>query len=106
MERLAMVYRLRPGKRDEYVKAHKEIWPEITKGLKDAGCREMTIFLRGDLLFLYALIDDIDEYNKTRSKDPYFHKWAAWMDELLVLPFDKDEPSAFARLEEIWRFEV
>jgi hypothetical protein len=46
------------------------------------------------------------QYNRTRSKDPYFHKWAAWMDELLVLPFDKDEPSAFARMEEVWRFEV
>jgi len=28
------------------------------------------------------------------------------MDELLVLPFDKDESSAFALLEEVWRFEA
>jgi len=106
MERLALVYRLRPGKKDDYIKAHREIWPEITKGMKDAGCHEMTIFLRGDLLFLHALIDDIDQFNTQRAKDPFFQKWNAWMHELLVSPFDKDEPSAFARLTEVWRFEA
>ena len=74
MERLAMVYRVKPEKRDEYIKAHDEAWPEILKGLKDAGCREMTIFIRGDLLFLYALIENIDQFTKTREKDPYFQK--------------------------------
>jgi L-rhamnose mutarotase len=106
MERLALVYRLKPGKRDEYVEAHRKIWPEITKGMKDAGCHEMTIFLRGDLLFLYALIDDIDRFNSERAKDPHFQKWNAWMHELLVSPFDGEEPSAFAPLTEIWRFEA
>ncbi|MCK5569418.1 MAG: L-rhamnose mutarotase, partial [Spirochaetes bacterium] len=38
MERLALVYRVKPGKKDEYIKAHNEIWPEILKGLKEAGC--------------------------------------------------------------------
>jgi len=66
----------------------------------------MTIFLRGDLLFLYALIENVDEFNRTRAKDPYYRKWAAWMDELLVVPFDEKEASAFARLDEIWRFEA
>jgi L-rhamnose mutarotase len=106
MERLALAYRLRPGKRDEYVKAHDEIWPEIVQGLKDAGCHEMTIFLRGDHLFLYALIDSIEEFTATREKDPSFHKWNAWMTELLDHPYDEEESSPFARLEEIWRFEA
>jgi L-rhamnose mutarotase len=106
MERLALVYRLKPGKRDEYVRAHREIWPEITRGMKDAGCHEMTIFLRGDLLFLYALVDDVDRFNEQRAGDAHFQKWNAWMHELLVSPFDEDEPTAFTRLNEIWRFEA
>ncbi|MCK5094641.1 MAG: L-rhamnose mutarotase [Spirochaetes bacterium] len=106
MERLALVYRVKPGKKDEYIKAHNEIWPEILKGLKEAGCREMTIFLRGNLLFLYALIDDIAAFTKTREKDPHYHKWNAWMAELLEHPYDAEEPSSFARLDEIWRFEA
>ena len=106
MERLALTYRFKPGKKEEYIKAHKEAWPEILQGLKDAGCHEMTIFLRGEQLFLYALIDDIQEFNKTREKDPYYQKWNAWMTELLEHPYDEEELSPFARLTEIWRFEA
>ena len=39
MERLALCYRAIPEKKQEYIKAHREIWPEITRGLKDAGCQ-------------------------------------------------------------------
>ena len=106
MERMALVYRLRTGSRDEYIEAHREIWPEITEGLKEAGCHEMNIFLRDDLLFLYALIDNIEVFNATRAKDPHFQKWNDWMSELLVAPFDDEEPGPFASLTEMWRFDV
>ncbi len=106
MERLALVYRARSGKKDEYVKAHQEIWPEIIRGLKEAGCKEMTIYSRGDLFFLFALIENIEGFNRIRSKDSYYHKWNAYMHELLAHPFDDDESSAFATLEEVWRFEA
>jgi hypothetical protein len=43
MERLALVYRLKPGKKEEYIKAHKEIWPEITEGMK----KRIRIFRNG-----------------------------------------------------------
>ncbi|HTO23152.1 MAG TPA: L-rhamnose mutarotase [Spirochaetia bacterium] len=105
MERMALCYRAIPSKKQEYIKAHKEIWPEITRGLKEAGCHEMTIFLRGNSLFLYALIDDIAEFNRIRAKDPAYHRWNAWMNQLLESPFDAEESGAFASMEEIWRFE-
>lgn len=106
MERLALVYRVKPGKKDEYIKAHNEIWPEILKGLKEAGCHEMTIFIRGNLLFLYALIDDITAFTGIREKDPHYQKWNEWMAELLEHPYDEEESSSFAGLDEIWRFEA
>jgi L-rhamnose mutarotase len=105
MERVALCYRVRPDKKEEYIKAHREIWPEITRGLKEAGCHEMTIFLRGNNLFLYALIDDLEQFNRIRAKDPYYQKWNDWMNQLLEAPFDDDESGPFAGLEEIWRFE-
>jgi len=105
MERMALCYRAIPAKKQEYIKAHKEIWPEITRGLKDAGCREMTIFLRGNSLFLYALIDNIAEFNAIRARDPAYHRWNDWMNTLLEAPFDAEEQGPFAAMEEIWRFE-
>ena len=106
MERIALCFRVKPEKLEEYIKAHREIWPEITQGLKDAGCKEMTIFLRGYHMFLYGLIENIEEFNRIRSKDPHYQKWAAWMDELLEAPYDENEEGAFAGMEEIWRFEA
>jgi len=106
MQRLALCYRTIPEKKAEYIKAHREIWPEITRGLKEAGCREMTIFLRGNNLLLYALIDDIEEFNLIRARDPYYHKWNDWMNKLLEAPFDEQEQGAFAAMEEIWRFDA
>lgn len=106
MERLAMCYRAKPDKLAEYRKAHDEIWPEILQGLKDAGCKEMTIYLRGNLMFLFALIENIEEFGRIRGKDPFYHKWAAYMDELLEAPYDDSEEGAFAGMEEIWRFEA
>ncbi len=77
----------------------------IARGMKEAGCHEMTIFLRGNSLFLYALIDDIAEFNRIRAKDPAYHRWNDWMNQLLEAPFDEKEDGAFASMEEIWRFE-
>jgi L-rhamnose mutarotase len=105
MQRLALCYRAIPGKKQEYIRAHREIWPEITRGLKEAGCREMSIFMRGDSLFVYGLIDDIAEFNRIRSRDPFYLKWDAWMNTLLEAPFDQQEKGPFAAMEEIWRFE-
>ena len=105
MQRLALCYRAIPGKKAEYIRAHREIWPEITRGLKEAGCREMSIFMRGDSMFLYALIDDIEAFNRIRAADPFYHKWDDWMHTLLESPFDAGEIGPFAAMEEIWRFE-
>jgi L-rhamnose mutarotase len=105
MERLGLCYRAVPEKKQEYLRAHREIWPQIVKGLADAGCREMSIFLRGNMFFIYALIDDIAEFNRIRDRDPWYHKWDAWMHELLESPYDGEEEGPFAALEEVWRFE-
>ncbi|HVP17469.1 MAG TPA: L-rhamnose mutarotase [Spirochaetia bacterium] len=105
MERWALCYRAIPEKKQEYIKAHREIWPEITKGLTEAGCHELTIFMRGNNLFIYALIDDVAEFNRIRDRDPFYHKWDDWMKTLLESPFDAEEPGPFAEMEEIWRFD-
>ena len=65
----------------------------------------MTIFIRGNLLFLYAVIDDIAEFNLIRAKDPAYQRWNAWMNELLESPYDESESGPFAVMDEIWRFE-
>jgi L-rhamnose mutarotase len=48
-ERSAFVLRVRPDKIEEYVAAHREVWPEMLAALREAGSN-YTIFLNGAAL--------------------------------------------------------
>ena len=106
MERLAQGYRLKPGNKEEYIKAHREIWPEMLDCLRRAGCKQMSIFLRKDMLFMCADVEGIETFKRVVKDDPLNKKWQAWMAELLEQPFDMDEPGIFADLEEVWHFDA
>ena len=104
MDRLAMVYRLKPGAKETYLKAHREIWPEMQDFLRRSGVKDMTIFLRGRTLFLYADIENLEKYEGMEAADPVSQRWEAWMATLLEQPYDGEEPGVFAALEEVWHF--
>ena len=38
-QRVGFVLRVKPDRVDEYVLAHREVWPEMLEALKDAGIR-------------------------------------------------------------------
>jgi L-rhamnose mutarotase len=102
MERIAFTYRFKPGKKDEYIKAHDALWPSQHEALKRSGVRRMAVFVRGDQLFLFADVDDRAEYLKRSATDPDYQRWAEYMATMLDQPFDATEPGIFAQLEEIW----
>ena len=102
MARLALVYRLRPGAKETYLRAHREIWPEMQDFHRRAGVQEMSIFMRGDTLFLYAEIEDLVRYDEMAATDPVSLRWEAWMATLLEQPYDENEHGIFARLEQVW----
>ena len=100
-----MVYRLQPGATETYLRAHREIWPEMQDFLSRSGVGQMTIFLRGDQLFLYAEIDDLELYEAMEASDPVSVSWEESMATLLARPYDEAEPGVFAKFEEVWHFE-
>ncbi|MCS7261157.1 MAG: L-rhamnose mutarotase, partial [Anaerolineae bacterium] len=102
MERIAFVYRVKPGKKEEYIQAHKALWPSQHEALKRSGVQRMAIFARGDQLFLFAEVNNRAAYLKQSATDPDYQRWAEYMATLLDQPFDEAEPGIFAELEEIW----
>ena len=42
MERFAWTAQLLPGRLDEYIRRHDEIWPEMSTVLEEAGIRNYT----------------------------------------------------------------
>ena len=54
MDRVAFKMHLNEGQKQEYIKRHNEIWPELKQLLKDAGIHEYSIFLDEETSTLFA----------------------------------------------------
>ena len=53
MPQYAWVLEVKPGYEEEYVRRHREIWPEMLDALHEAGISNYSIFRHGLTLFGY-----------------------------------------------------
>ena len=83
MRREAFALEIRPDKVDEYVEAHRQVWPEVLDAIKRAGIRNYTIFLRNNTAFGYFECDDPAAANAVLAADPDCIRWEDWMAEFL-----------------------
>lgn len=102
-QRYGMVTRLRPERREEYLRLHAEVWPSVERMLLDANIRNFTIFLHGDLLFgYYEYVGDDHEADQARiAADPESRRWHALTDPCQ----ESLEPGSAARwapMREVW----
>jgi len=101
MERKAFKMFLLPGFKAEYKKRHDEIWPELSKLLKDVGIQNYSIFLDEETLTLFAYLEaeDLSLLDGLSSK-PIMQKWWAYMGDIMKAnpdnsPVSVDIPSVF-----------
>ncbi len=64
MERVGFVMRLLPGQEGEYRRRHAAVWPEMLEALREAGAHDYSIFLRGEDLFGYLEVDDLERFQQ------------------------------------------
>jgi L-rhamnose mutarotase len=55
MQRVAFKMKLLKGKREEYIKRHNQIWPELTELLKTNGISDYSIFLDEETNTLFGV---------------------------------------------------
>jgi L-rhamnose mutarotase len=101
-QRSAFVLRVRPDKIDEYVEAHRNVWPELLDALRRAGIRNYTIFRHGNEVFGYFEADDLDAAGAYMATEKVNTRWQDAMAELLETRVRDDGPPA---LEEIFRLD-
>jgi L-rhamnose mutarotase len=77
IERHGSVVRLRPERREEYLRLHAAVWPEVEQTLRDCNFRNYTIFLHADLLFAYFEYhgDDFSGDQQKIAADPKTQEW-------------------------------
>ena len=101
-ERSAFVLRIRPDRVDDYVEAHRDVWPEMLDALRRAGIRNYSIFRAGNEVFGYFEADDLASVARYLDAQDVNSRWQDHMAELLEerVP-DAGPPS----LEEIFRLD-
>ena len=101
-QRSAFVLRVKADRLDEYVSAHRDVWPEMLAALKDAGIRNYTIFRAGNEMFGYFESDDLEAAKAHLGAEAVSARWQDAMAELLEQRVSDEGPPA---LEEVFRLE-
>jgi L-rhamnose mutarotase len=82
-QRSAFVLRVRPNKIDEYLEAHRNVWPEMLEAIRAAGIRNYTIFRHGNEMFGYFETDDLQAAGAYLAAQEVNARWQDAMAELL-----------------------
>jgi len=83
MQRSAFVIQVRPERVDEYVAAHREVWPEMLAALRGAGIRNYTIFRDGNRMFGYFEAEDLAAAERHLASQEVCTRWQDAMAELV-----------------------
>ena len=82
MERMAFQLRIREGKIADYDAAHQEVWPELLAELESFGVTDYSIFRRGQELFLYLRVPDIQRLLRQLDASEINQRWQKRMEPI------------------------
>ena len=101
-ERGAFVLRVKPDRIDDYVDAHRAVWPDMLQALRDAGIRNYSIFRNGNEVFGYFESDNLEAAAAYMEEQEVNARWQDTMAGLLEERVPDAGPPA---LEEIFRLD-
>lgn len=83
-ERIVFRMNLFEGQAAEYEKRHDEIFPELSKALKDAGVSDYTIWLDPESNHLFGILTRTDDHTMDKLPDTEIMKrWWAHMADIM-----------------------
>ena len=92
IKRYGMVIKLKPEKKDYYIKNHQNVWPEILKELKKIKIKNYSIFLKEDFMFGYLEYEgnNFDKDMAEMENIPIVKEWTELMIDCFN-PFPNNE---------------
>jgi L-rhamnose mutarotase len=96
--------KLRPGKRRDYVEAHKAVWPELLDAMRQAGVTRESCFVLEDYVVVYVEADDIESTMRKLASDPVNLRWDAFIEPLLQPPI-AGLPDLFPEMKEVFEMQ-
>jgi L-rhamnose mutarotase len=97
---------VRPDRMAEYVKRHREVWPEMLEALKHSGWRNYSLFLREDgLLVGYVEADDLPSAQSAMAGTEVNARWQAEMAAYFTGIDGRPPDESFVLLTEVFHLE-
>lgn len=85
MEKYAFKMQLHPGQKDEYIRRHAALWPELAALLHDAGVSDYSIHLDEETGVLFGVLWRRSGHGMADLPDhPVMRKWWAYMADIMV----------------------
>ena len=96
--------KLNPHQKDEYIKRHNQLWPELKALLKASGVSEYSIFLdeETDTLFAFQKVSG-EGGSQDLAGNPIVQKWWAFMAD--IMETNPDNSPISTTLEEVFYME-
>jgi L-rhamnose mutarotase len=101
-QRSGFVLEIRPDKIEEYIAAHREVWPEMLDALRAAGIRNYTIFRSATSVFGYFESDDLEAAARHLAGQDVSTRW---QDRMAGLLQDRVPDGGPPPLEEVFRLD-
>ncbi|MDP4132947.1 MAG: L-rhamnose mutarotase [Bacillota bacterium] len=102
MARYAWTWKVKEECLEEYVKMHKNPWPEIMTEHSKAGIRNYSIFQNGNQFFYVFECDDADKAFKYLDQSKDCQRWNAITSKMVEGSFDFSTDVPVEYLEEVF----
>jgi len=102
MQRIGRWTKLKAGLEEEYVRTHREIWPEMKDVIAASGIRNYSVFIRGRELFSYFEVEDLQATYDFLEQQPIAQKWQSAMAHLMDV---EDEVMPWQPIEEVFHLD-
>ena len=79
IERRVLFAQLKPECRQEYIEAHKNVWPELLERYKEIGYHKITCHLFGTTLAVVVEAEHVDVVMDAAKSDAIDKRWQDWM---------------------------
>ena len=95
---------MKPGCREEYIRRHNEIWPELAAYIKAGGVSDYSIFLDEETNILFAVQKVSGEQSsQDMGVNPVVAKWWDYMKD--IMETNPDNSPVTIPLDEVFYLE-
>ncbi len=102
MRRVGHVWRVRPGRREEYLAEHRTIWPQLSALFREAGVTSYVIYIWGEVVFSHLEVEDYERLVATFNASPVAQRWEGHMSHLIEYPNADPATGWPEEAQEVW----